>query len=167
MTVVEQRRHFPSVNWNQSYSLYVNELKSWFGSRIASDWDSLRNQMILLLQKERELQAIVQVVGLEGLSEDEQMVLEICRMLQEDYLQQNAFHDVDCFCQVEKQYRMLKLLLLFYEKGMQLLQTGESLERILANPIRAKLSRIKESPFDDFHEEFEQLLEGLNNLALS
>ncbi|MCP4399963.1 MAG: V-type ATP synthase subunit A [bacterium] len=162
-----QRRHFPSVNWNQSYSLYVNELKSWFGSRIARDWDSLRNQMILLLQKELELQAIVQVVGLEGLSESEQMVLEICRMLQEDYLQQNAFHDVDCFCQVEKQYRMLKLLLLFYEKGMQLLQTGESLERILANPIRAKLSRIKESPFDDFHEEFEQLLEGLNNLALS
>ena len=162
-----QRRHFPSVNWNQSYSLYINELKSWFGSRIARDWESLRNQTILLLQKERELQAIVQVVGLEGLSESEQMVLEICRMLQEDYLQQNAFHDVDCFCQIKKQYRMLKLLLLFYDKSMELLQAGEPLERILASPIRSKLSRMKESPHDDFFEEFESLLEGLNNLVMS
>ncbi len=158
-----QKRHFPSVNWNQSYSLYINDLKSWFGSNIAEDWEHLRNQVMLLLQREVELQAIVQVVGLDGLSESEQMVLEICRMLKEDYLQQNAFHAVDCYCPTERQYSMLKLLLLFYEKTIAVLQTGEPLEHILANPIRGKLSRIKEITHAGFHYEFDQLLDALNN----
>ncbi len=158
-----QRRHFPSVNWNQSYSLYVNDLKSWFGSRIGEDWEALRSRVILLLQREVELQAIVQVVGLDGLSESEQMVLEICRMIREDYLQQNAFHAVDSYCPTERQYSMLTLLLLFYDKSVGVLQTGEALEHILANPIRGRLSRIRELPQDDFNDEFDQLLDALNN----
>jgi V/A-type H+-transporting ATPase subunit A len=163
-TSLAQRRHFPSVNWNQSYSLYINDLKSWFGSRIAEDWETLRSRMMLLLQREVELQAIVQVVGLEGLSQSEQMILEICRMLKEDFLQQNAFHDVDCYCPIERQYSMLKLFLLFYEKSLHALQTGESLERILASPIRGKLSRIRELPQDTFAYEFDRLLDTLNDL---
>jgi V/A-type H+/Na+-transporting ATPase subunit A len=158
-----QRRHFPSVNWNQSYSLYINDLKPWFSDQIAEDWETLRSQMMLLLQKEVAIQAIVQVVGVDGLSESEQMILEICRMIREDFLQQNAFHDVDCYCPTARQYSMLKLLLRFYEKSASILQAGAPLEQILTSPIRGKLSRIRELPQDQFTYEFDQLLDALNS----
>ncbi|MBD3305586.1 V-type ATP synthase subunit A, partial [candidate division KSB3 bacterium] len=156
-----QRRHFPSVNWNQSYSLYINDLKPWFRSHIAQDWETLRTQMLLLLQQEVSLQAIVQVVGVDGLSEQEQLVLEICRMLREDFLQQNAFHDVDAYCPTERQYLMLKLILLFHEYSVELLRAGEPLEQILSSPLREKLSHMRDLPQEEFLPESDHILDTL------
>jgi V/A-type H+-transporting ATPase subunit A len=156
-----QRRHFPSVNWNQSYSLYINDLKPWFRSHIAQDWETLRTQMLLLLQQEVALQAIVQVVGVDGLSEHEQLVLDICRMLREDFLQQNAFHDVDAYCPTERQYLMLKLILLFHEYSVELLRAGEPLEQILSSPLRGKLSHMRDLPQEEFLPKSDHILDTL------
>ncbi|HEV2230613.1 MAG TPA: V-type ATP synthase subunit A, partial [Thermoplasmata archaeon] len=113
------RRHFPSINWLQSYSLYVGDIEPWYRKEIAKDWVSLRQKAIETLQKESELQEIVQLVGVDALPEREKGLLDVARMLREDYLQQSAYDEVDTYTSIQKQYRMLRAILAFGDREQE------------------------------------------------
>lgn len=138
------RRHFPAFNWLKSYSLYTETLEPWFMENISSDFMKLTKKAMALLQKEAELQEVVQLVGPDALPEKEQAVLMITKMLREDYLQQNAFSDVDARCSLQKQYRMLRTILKYEEKTMAALDLGTQLKKIQELPSRTKIGRMKE-----------------------
>src|SRR5208337_1440436 len=105
------RRHFPSINWLQSYSLYISDLEPWYRSHLSKDFVPLRQRALELLQKESELQEVVQLVGVDALPEREKATLDIARMLREDYLQQSAYDEVDTYTSIQKQARMLRTIL--------------------------------------------------------
>ncbi len=119
-----QRRHFPSINWLRSYSLYKKSLNDWFESNVHEMFVYLRDEAMALLQKEAELMEIVQLVGPDALPEKEQLILIVTKMLRDDYLQQNAFHEVDMYCDLKKQYAMLDNILTFYKEGVKAIQRG-------------------------------------------
>ncbi|MDD5419467.1 MAG: V-type ATP synthase subunit A [Methanomicrobiaceae archaeon] len=143
-TNLAYRRHFPSVNWIKSYSLYLDSIGDWFVRNVAQDWRNLRDQSMYLLQKEVELQEIVQLVGPDALPDGEKIILEITRMLREDYLQQSAFHEIDSFCPLEKQYWMLKVILAFHEQANRAMSRGVPIDSILHLPIKRDIGRMKE-----------------------
>ncbi|MCI4332170.1 MAG: V-type ATP synthase subunit A [Thermoplasmata archaeon] len=137
------RRHFPSINWLQSYSLYVNDLEAWYKANLAADFVQLRQKALETLQKESELQEIVQLVGVDALPEREKGILDIARMLREDYLQQSAYDDVDTYTSIGKQYRMLRAILTFGEREQDAILKGALVGDIQKLPVRQKLSRMK------------------------
>ena len=151
------RRHFPSINWLTSYSMYMPQLTDWFNTEIGEEWVALRTEAMTVLQKESELQEIVQLVGPDALPDRERIVLDIARMLREDFLQQNAFHDVDTFCPPEKQYKMLRLIRDFYEAALSALEGGMDLEDITAVGVIADISKMKYVPFEEFDKEFKNI----------
>ncbi|MCI4345308.1 MAG: V-type ATP synthase subunit A [Thermoplasmata archaeon] len=140
------RRHFPSINWLQSYSLYVGDLEGWYRTEIARDWVALRQKAIETLQKESELQEIVQLVGVDALPEREKGILDVSRMLREDYLQQSAYDDVDTYTSIQKQYRMLRAILSFGEREQEAIGKGATVGELQKLPVRQKLSRMKWIP---------------------
>lgn len=109
------KRHFPSIDWLQSYSLYIDSIEGWWKESIAEDWRTVRDEAMILLQKESELQEIVQLVGPDALPDKERITLESTRMIREDFLQQNAFHEIDTYCSPSKQYQMIKTIIMFQE----------------------------------------------------
>ncbi len=137
------RRHFPSINWLSSYSLYGDDLAPYYGEKVAKDWVSLRRRALELLQKEAELQEIVQLVGSDALPEREKGILDTARMIREDYLQQSAYDDVDTYTSIEKQYRMLRTILTFGRLEEEAIGKGVPLARITELPVRVKISRMK------------------------
>ncbi|MFP3950215.1 MAG: V-type ATP synthase subunit A [Candidatus Micrarchaeia archaeon] len=143
-----QRRHFPAIHWLKSYSLYTETLDPWYEENIAADWPSLRNNAMALLQKEAELQEIVQLVGPDALPEKEQAVLLVAKMIREDYLQQSAFHEVDAFATMKKQHAMLKTIMRFHERAMGAIDLGIQLKTITGMKVREKIGRMKEIPED-------------------
>jgi V/A-type H+-transporting ATPase subunit A len=143
-TNLAYRRHFPSVNWIKSYSLYLDQIQDWFASSGFSDWKDLRARTMYLLQKEVELQEIVQLVGPDALPESEKAILEITRMIREDFLQQSAYHDIDSFCSLDKQYWMLRVILSFYDRVNQAMGKGVPLGKILKLPVKTEIGRMKE-----------------------
>ncbi len=143
-TSLAYRRHFPSVNWIRSYSLYLEHVRDWFKKAGLEEWKELRDQTMYLLQKEVELQEIVQLVGPDALPESEKAILEVTRMIREDFLQQSAYHDVDCFCSLEKQYLMLHIILAFYDRMNIAMTKGVPLSKILKLPVKAEIGRMKE-----------------------
>jgi V/A-type H+-transporting ATPase subunit A len=143
-TSLAYRRHFPSVNWIKSYSLYLDQIQDWFATSGFSDWKDLRARAMYLLQKEVELQEIVQLVGPDALPESEKAILEITRMIREDYLQQSAYHDIDSFCSLEKQYWMLRVILSFHDRLNQAMGKGVPLAKILKLPVKTEIGRMKE-----------------------
>ena len=151
------RRHFPSINWLQSYSLYVGDLEPWYRQQIAKDWVHLRQKAIETLQKESELQEIVQLVGVDALPEREKAVLDVARMLREDYLQQSAYDDVDTYTSIQKQYRMLRSILTFGDREQEAIQGGAKVGEISKLPVRQKLSRMKWIPEKELTAQFDQL----------
>jgi V/A-type H+-transporting ATPase subunit A len=142
------RRHFPALNWLNSYSLYTETLDPWYEENIAADWPKLRNEAMALLQKEAELQEIVQLVGPDALPEKEQAILLVTKIIREDYLQQSAFHEVDAFATMAKQYRMLKNIMRFYERAMGAVDMGIQLKTISSMKVMEKIGRMKEIPED-------------------
>lgn len=152
------RRHFPAINWRRSYSLYLGFLNTWFRKSVAPDWPDLRRELTDLLQREEELQEIVQLVGIDALQDQERMTLEASRMIREDFLRQSAFSEVDASCPLEKQYWMLKTLLSFYRIGQELLRKGVSIEKVLALPVREELGRMKEFPVHGFPDRAKALI---------
>ncbi|MGA9085072.1 MAG: V-type ATP synthase subunit A, partial [Methanoregula sp.] len=144
-TNLAYRRHFPSVNWIKSYSLYLDSIADWYSRTIARDWRELRDRVIYLLQKEVELQEIVQLVGPDALPDSEKAILEVTRMVREDFLQQSAYSDTDSFCPVEKQYLMLRAIMSYYEQVNLAMNRGVSLRQIQALPLRAAIGRMKEA----------------------
>ena len=143
-TNLANRRHFPAINWIKSYSLYLDSLQDWFTENVSPDWKELKEKTMYLLQKEVELQEIVQLVGPDALPESEKVILEVTRMIREDYLQQSAYDPIDSFCPLDKQYLMLKVIYTFYEAANEAMDCGISLKQILELPQKTEISRMKE-----------------------
>ncbi len=154
-TNLAYRRHFPSVNWIKSYSLYIDSISEWYVRNIAQDWRGLRDKAMYLLQKEVELQEIVQLVGPDALPESEKAILDVTRMIREDFLQQSAYSDTDSFCPVEKQYLMLRVIMTYFEHVNLAMGRGVTLRQVQALPIRAGIGRMKD----------EQDIEAIRNMA--
>jgi V/A-type H+/Na+-transporting ATPase subunit A len=138
------RRHFPSVNWIKSYSLYLDSVGEWYDKNIARDWRELRDRAMYLLQKEVELQEIVQLVGPDALPESEKAILDVTRMIREDFLQQSAYSDTDAFCPIEKQYLMLRVIMTYFEHVNVVMARGISLRQVQSLPLRAVIGRMKD-----------------------
>ncbi|MEW6329529.1 MAG: V-type ATP synthase subunit A, partial [Candidatus Micrarchaeota archaeon] len=140
------RRHFPAIHWLKSYSLYLDTLKNWYVNSISADWVELRTKAMALLQKEAELQEIVQLVGPDALPEKERAVLLSARMIREDFLQQSAYHEVDTFASIRKQYLMLKIIMRFYERAIAATDLGVQVKRIQELKVLNDIARMKEIP---------------------
>ena len=143
-TSLAYRRHFPSVNWIKSYSLYLDSIQEWFVQSGFDEWKEMRDVTMYLLQKEVELQEIVQLVGPDALPESEKAILEVTRMIREDFLQQSAYHEIDSFCPLEKQYWMLKVILTFHDRTSEAMNRGVALNKILKLPLKPEIGRMKE-----------------------
>ncbi|MGI0130378.1 MAG: V-type ATP synthase subunit A [Thermoplasmata archaeon] len=151
------RRHFPSINWLQSYSLYINDLEPWFRANLSKDFVPLRQKALEVLQKESELQEIVQLVGVDALPEREKAVLDVARMIREDYLQQSAYDDVDTYSSIEKQYRMLRAILSFGDREQEAIGKGATVAQLQKLPVRTKLSRMKWIPEAELQQQFDEI----------
>jgi V/A-type H+-transporting ATPase subunit A len=144
-----QRRHFPAINWLNSYSLYNAGLDPWFVKNVASDWPVVRGRTMDILQREAELQEIVQLVGSDALPEDQQLTLEIARLIRETFLQQNAYHAVDTYCSMPKQYKMLKFIMGYADRAIEALQRGAPLLTLASLKSKAEFTKVKfEENFD-------------------
>ncbi len=151
------RRHFPAINWLRSYSLYLDDISKWWEENIGKEWLELRNRAMALLQKEAELQEIVQLVGPDALPEKERVVLEGARIVREDFLQQNAFHEVDTYCSARKQYLMLKVMLEFYELASDAVANGARARDIAELEVRDDIARLKYVPEQEFEKTVEEV----------
>ncbi len=152
---LSQKRHFPAINWLTSYSLYNDRLAGWFSENVGSDWNELRDNAMDILQEEAELQEIVQLVGSDALPEDQQLTLEIARMLREYFLQQNAFHPVDTFCPFDRQYKLLKSVSTFGEKATEKMENGVPITKIMEMESKDELAKVK------YEEDFDAALETI------
>lgn len=162
------KRHFPAINWLNSYSLYLNKVSNWIDENVAKDWTELRTEAMSLLQEEANLEEIVRLVGIDALSEGDRLKLEVSKSLREDYLQQNAFHEVDTYASLNKQYKMLKLVLRFHEEAKRALDSGVYLKDILNLEVRDKIARSKyidekdiskvDALFDELASEIDELI---------
>ncbi len=138
------RRHFPAINWLNSYSLYLEKIGAWMNENVSEEWVELRTRAMTLLQEEANLQEIVRLVGIDALSEKDRLKLEVAKSIREDYLMQNAFHDIDTYASLNKQYKMLKLVLAFGDEAERALKAGVYLKKIIGmEEIRDKIARSK------------------------
>ncbi len=155
------RRHFPSVHWLRSYSLYTPLFKDWYRHNLPEDFEHLRERASALLQREAELQEIVQLVGPDALQDDQRLVIEAGKMLREDFLQQSAFSEVDAYCPLIKSYGILKAILSFYEEASAALHRGMPMDDILNLPQIQEIGRMKEVPADRFPAYTEEFLQRM------
>ncbi|WP_434311015.1 V-type ATP synthase subunit A [Hominifimenecus sp. rT4P-3] len=151
------KRHFPAINWLNSYSLYASRLDKWFAENVNKEFPQLRGSALHLLQEEAELNEIVQLVGVDGLSATDRLKLETCKMIREDYLHQNAFHEIDTYASMNKQYRMLKLILLFHQESLAALGQGADFQKLSAMPVREEIGRFKYVEEAQVEAEFEKV----------
>jgi len=150
-TNLAHRRHFPAINWLTSYSFYKNTLEKWFEDNVSSDWKELHVKAMEILQKEAELQEIVQLIGSDALPEKEQITLEFARALREIFLQQHAGHEIDSFCSIEKQYKLLKTIMEYGNAAYKALDAGVQVSTILKMKSRDLLANSKfEKDFDKY-----------------
>ena len=156
------KRHFPAIDWLQSYSLYSDRMNEWFDENAAPDWMALRAETMRILQEEAELNEIVQLVGVDALSWKDRLTLEVARSIREDYLHQNAFDEVDTYTSLEKQFAMLRLILEYQEKGNQALDAGANLSDVIALPVREQIGRAKYIPESEM-KRFEQIESELSS----
>jgi V/A-type H+-transporting ATPase subunit A len=160
-----QRRHFPAVSWTDSYSLYVDALQEWFARETELDWAELRLKAMRLLQKEEELQQVVQIVGADALPEEERLALEAARQLREGFLQQNGYHPVDACCPVERQVTSLRLFLAVVERSRETLRRGTSLDEVIASPGWTLLRQLRDTPQPEFRQKVDEIENGLKRAA--
>ena len=149
------KRHFPAINWLTSYSLYLDNMGAWFDENVHEDWMTCRNRMMRLLQEESELQEIVQLVGMDALSAPERLKLEAARSIREDFLHQNSFHEIDTYSSLEKQYRMMKLVLAYYDEAGEALSRGADIEDLVNLKSREDIGRYKYTEEKDLLEAYE------------
>lgn len=156
------KRHFPAINWLNSYSLYVDTLSDWFTSDVADDWIECRNKIMHLLQDEAELDEIVRLVGMDALSPPDRIKLEAARSIREDFLHQDAFHEVDTYTPLKKQHMMMHLVLSYYDKCRQALDNGAAVDSLVNLPVRERIGRFKYVEFDNCQKEFDDILLALD-----
>jgi len=157
------RRHFPAINWLQSYSLYLDKIDEWANKNVSRDWSDLRTNAMRLLQEESELEEIVRLVGVDALSPSDKLTLEVAKSIREDYLHQNAFHDVDTYTSLTKQYRMLKLIMDFYYLAKKALDSGADIKDIFNLSVREQIGRAKYSPEEQVNEVFRNIENELSS----
>lgn len=161
------KRHFPAIDWLISYSLYADRMAEWYSQKVGADFVQLRAFIMNVLQEEANLDEIVRLVGVDALSYKDRMTLETAKMVREDYLHQNAFHEVDTYTSLDKQYRMLKLIKKFHDLGIEAVDNYAELDDILAIPAKEKIGRakyIEESAigtFDEISNELETEMRAL------
>ena len=137
------KRHFPAINWLTSYSLYADSLGSWFNDNVSKEWTSLRARLMALLSDEASLDEIVKLVGMDALSPTDRLKMETARSIREDFLHQLAFHEVDTYSSLRKQYLMMKLVLRFYDGSLDALKKGANIEKLVSIPSRESIGRFK------------------------
>ena len=151
------KRHFPAINWLNSYSLYLDDMEKWFNSKVADDWMENRQKMMTLLQEEAELEEIVKMVGMDALSAGDRLKMEAARSIREDFLHQNSFHEVDTYTSLKKQYMMMNLVMAYYEKSVKALSEMASLEELIRMPVREQIGRFKYVPEENLDTEYEKV----------
>ena len=156
------KRHFPAINWLNSYSLYLDDMEKWFNSEVAPDWMEGRQKMMSLLQEEAELEEIVKMVGMDALSPGDRLKMEAARSIREDFLHQNSFHEVDTYTPLKKQYMMMRLVNAFYEKAVDALAKGAELRKLISMPVRERIGRFKYVKEDALDEEYARVREELD-----
>lgn len=161
------KRHFPAIDWLQSYSLYADRLAPWYNDNIGSEWNVLRGKAMTVLQEEASLDEIVRLVGMDALGAKDRLTMETAKTIREDYLHQNAFHEVDTYASLEKQLRMLRLIINFYELGQDALLKNVDIEDLIEIGVREKIGRakyIEESDtarFDEIEKELKSEIQEL------
>jgi len=156
------RRHFPAINWLNSYSLYRDRFVQWFRDNISPEWNDNTAKFMKILQEESELDEIVKLVGMDALSANDRLTLEIARAIREDYLQQNAFEDIDSYTPLKKQDKMMKLILYFHEKASEALSKGADIEDIAALAVREQIGRAKNIDNDCYEEQFAAIMKEID-----
>ena len=155
-------RHFPAIDWLQSYSLYQDRLAPWFNNEVSNEWSSLVSRTMHLLQVESELDEIVRLVGIDALSFKDRLTLEAARSIREDYLHQNAFHEVDTYTSPKKQFMMLKAIMVNYEKNLEALEKDASFRALLSLPVRERIGRLKYVPETEAEAEYNAIMKDMN-----
>ncbi|MHA1226293.1 MAG: V-type ATP synthase subunit A [Candidatus Hodarchaeales archaeon] len=155
-------RHFPAISWLESYSLYLESLSEWYHENVSPNFMKLRDEAMALLQKEKELQEIVQLIGPDALPESEKIILQAARMIREDFLQQNAYSE-DSYCKVEKQFKMLNLIMQFYYKMRDNHNKGVPLEKMTSLSILGDIARLKWFFNEEFNQFYEECLHFIKN----
>ena len=155
------KRHFPAINWLQSYSLYVDRLEPWYEEHVSKEFPKLRAQTLHLLQEESELNEVVQLVGVDGLSFEDRLKLEVAKSIREDYLHQNAFHEIDTYSSMNKQYKLLKLILTWYEMSRDAVAKGAPFSQLVSLPVRESIGRFKYIEEDKIDETYEEIVDTL------
>ncbi|MDO4565411.1 MAG: V-type ATP synthase subunit A [Clostridia bacterium] len=150
-------RHFPAIDWLQSYSLYLDRLSEWFSDNVSPEWPAMVQRTMHLLQEESELEEIVRLVGIDALSYKDRLTLEAARAIREDYLHQNAFHEVDTYTSPKKQYLMLKIILANYDKNLEALEQDASFNKLIGLPVREKIGRLKYVPEAEVEEQYKAI----------
>ena len=151
------KRHFPAINWLTSYSLYLDSLKPWFDENLGEDFLRHRTAAMGILQQESSLNEIVQLVGKDALSPADQLTLEVARMVREDFLQQNAFMDVDGFSSYDRQEKLLALILEYDKLCRDAIARGAAVTKLFEIPVREKIGRAKSVPEDAYAAAYEQM----------
>ncbi len=158
-----RRRHFPAINWNRSYSLFTGILEEWYAENVAKDYGDLRDRAVTLLQREAELQEVVQLVGPDALQDQERLVIEVGRILRQDFLQQNGFDPVDASCSMPKAYGLLQMMISLNDQARRALDGGATVDDILKNEVVEKVSRARYVPEDEFEAYKASTLKELEN----
>jgi V/A-type H+-transporting ATPase subunit A len=156
------QRHFPAINWLTSYSLYLDSLGKWFDANVDEDWMTLRGRMMSILSDESKLNEMVQLVGMDALSAPDRLKMEAARSIREDFLHQDAFHEIDTFSSLKKQFMMMDLVLSYYDKSVEALDQGASLNSLIALPVREEIGRFKYTPEKDLKEKFDAVSKELD-----
>ena len=161
------KRHFPAIDWLISYSLYADKMKEWYGLNVGKDFLKYRQFVMTILQEEAALDEIVRLVGMDALSSHDRLIMETAKTIREDYLHQNAFHEVDTYTSMQKQLLMLRLIYEFYELSESAIKAYVSLDDILLCPFKEKIGRAKYIPeeeiasFDAIFAEMNAEIKGL------
>ena len=157
------KRHFPAINWLTSYSLYADSLGSWFNENVSDEWTTLRARLMALLSDEASLDEIVKLVGMDALSPTDRLKMETARSIREDYLHQLAFHEVDTYSSLRKQYLMMKLVLRFYDGSLDALKKGADIEKLVSIPSRESIGRFKYVPEKDIEDTYKTVCAAIDS----
>jgi len=156
------KRHFPAINWLNSYSLYLDNLKGWFDQSVSPQWMQLRQKLMGLLQEESELEEIVKMVGMDALSAGDRLKMEAARSIREDFLHQNSYHEIDTYTSLNKQLLMMKLVLAYYEESKAALDQGSDINALLKMVVRERIGRFKYTLEESLEGEYEQISDELS-----
>lgn len=156
------RRHFPAINWLNSYSLYRDRLGDWFGENVSKTWMENTGRILKILQEENDLQEIVKLVGMDALSAEDRMTLEVAQSIREDFLQQSAFEDNDSYTELEKQAALMELIFSYGDKASRAVADGANIDKISTLPVRERIGRAKSVPYADYKRVYKEIDEQLS-----